>query len=111
MKPAEFGLKGLPVVRSPLLGRPYDSPMAEITVYTTPNELCQRITRVFDARGFDYSLVKLETPEELDELTVRSGRKTCPVVYVGDDLIGGQRETLDAVNSGRIAELLGSSRH
>jgi glutaredoxin len=82
--------------------------MAQIEIYTTPAELCQRITRVFDARGFDYSLIKLETQDALDELTERSGRKTCPVVYVGDELIGGLRETLEAVNSGRIAELIGA---
>ena len=58
--------------------------MAEITVYTTPTGCPTHHKGVRRAR-LDYSLIKLETPEELDELTGRSGRKTCPVVYVGDD--------------------------
>jgi glutaredoxin-related protein len=30
----------------------------------------------------------------------------CPLVFVGDELIGGQAETIEAVRSGRVQQLV-----
>jgi glutaredoxin 3 len=81
--------------------------VAEITLYIAEqNDVCRRIRQLFDARGFKYTTVDLETDEERDALFARTGRKQCPLVMVGDELVGGFRETVDAEKSGRLAELL-----
>jgi glutaredoxin len=82
------------------------TPMNKITIYTTPSEFCARITRLLDAHNLDYSLVTLETDQQRTELAERTGRKSCPLVFVGDELIGGQAETIEAVRSGRVQQLV-----
>ena len=80
--------------------------MNEIKIYTTPTEFCARLTRLLDAQGLPYSMITIENDRELDELAERTGRKSCPVVFVGNELIGGQAETVEAVRSGRIKQLI-----
>jgi glutaredoxin len=80
--------------------------MNDITIYTTPSEFCARIIGLFEAQDLPYSLVTLKTDAELTELTERAGRKSCPLVFVGDELIGGQTETVEAVRSGRLKQLV-----
>lgn len=80
--------------------------MANITVYTTgSSEVCARVQNVLDAGHLTYDLIMVETEQALSELVERSGRKSCPVVYAGNTLIGGLKETIDAERSGRLAEL------
>jgi glutaredoxin 3 len=80
--------------------------MTDITVYTTgPSEVCSRVRHLLDARGLVYDLVLVESEQELVELSERSGRKSCPLVYVGSELIGGLQETIAAERSGRLARL------
>lgn len=82
-------------------------PMAKITVYTTgPSEACSRVQNVLDAREIAYDLVLVDTEPELAKLAERSGRRSCPLVYAGEELIGGLRETIDAERSGRLAQLI-----
>jgi glutaredoxin len=80
--------------------------MNDITIYTTPSEFCARIIRLFEAQDLPYSLVTLKTDQELTELAERAGRKSCPLVFVGDELIGGQTETVEAVRSGWLKQLV-----
>ncbi|HWE81723.1 MAG TPA: glutaredoxin family protein [Gaiellaceae bacterium] len=80
--------------------------MAEITLYITePTETCTRIKHLLDAHGFEYTTVNVETDEEREALVAKTGRMQCPLVLVGDELLGGLRETVEAEKSGRLAEL------
>ncbi len=80
--------------------------MAEITVYITePSEACTRVTRLLDERGFEYSLVMIETPEEMAALTERTGLQRCPIVTAGETVLGGFNDVHEAESSGRLAEL------
>jgi glutaredoxin len=80
--------------------------MEHITVYTTgPSEACNRVQNVLEAKGLAYDLVMIETEAELTVLSERSGRRSCPIVYLGDELIGGLRETVDAAQSGRLNQV------
>lgn len=82
--------------------------MSEITVYTTePCSFCARVKGLLKARGLEFSEVNLS--EDLPgrvELANRTGMMTFPQVLVGDKLLGGFSETLSAVESGRLDELL-----
>lgn len=82
--------------------------MSEITVYTTePCSFCARVKGLLKARGLEFSEVNLsENPSGRVELANRTGMMTFPQVLVGDELLGGFSETLSAVESGRLDELL-----
>ena len=80
--------------------------MSEITVYTAePSEICARVKRLLDARGFSYTEIDVQSDADRAALFEATGRKSCPVVVVGDEVVGGYRETVEADKSGRLAEL------
>ena len=81
---------------------------SQITVYTTePCSFCARVKGLLKARGLEFSEVDLSRdPAGRVELATRTGMMTFPQVLVGDELLGGYSETLTAVQSGRLDELL-----
>jgi len=82
--------------------------MAEITVYTTePCSFCVRVKQLLAQRGLEYEEINLaKDPEGRAELVERTGMLSFPQVVIGDEVIGGFRETLEADRSGRLRELL-----
>jgi glutaredoxin 3 len=82
--------------------------MTQITIYTVPpSTVCSKIANYLDAKGFDYELVTIGSDEEREELTEKSGRMSCPIVYAGDVMIGGAQDVIAAHRSGRLDELVG----
>jgi len=79
-----------------------------ITVYTTePCSFCARVKGLLKARGLEFSEVNLSRDAEgRVQLATRTGMMTFPQVLVGDELLGGFSETLNALESGRLQELL-----
>jgi len=82
--------------------------MAQITVYTTdPCSFCVRVKQLLTTRGVDYDEVNLaKDPEGRAQLVERTGMLSFPQVVIGDEVIGGFRETFEADRSGRLRELL-----
>ena len=82
--------------------------MAQITVYTTdPCSFCIRVKQLLTTRGVEYVEVNLsKDPEGRAQLVERTGMLSFPQVVIGDEVIGGFRETLEADRSGRLRELL-----
>jgi glutaredoxin 3 len=82
--------------------------MGRITVYTTePCGYCARVKGLLASRGLEFSEVNLsKNPEGRMELASKTGMMMFPQVLVEDELVGGFNETLAAVESGRLAELL-----
>ncbi len=82
--------------------------MAVITVYTTePCSFCTRVKQLFVTRGFDYEEVNLsKDPEGRAQLVERTGMLSFPQVVVGDRVLGGFLETVEADRSGKLRELL-----
>ncbi len=80
--------------------------MAEITLYISEqSETCTRIKHLLDSRGLKYTTVDVATEADRAALLERTGRQQCPLVVVGDEVVGGFRETIEAEQSGRLAEL------
>jgi glutaredoxin 3 len=81
---------------------------APITVYTTdPCSFCARVKGLLSAKGLTFSEVNLSRdPAGRVELVNRTGMMTFPQVLVGEHLLGGFAETLQALESGRLEELL-----
>jgi glutaredoxin 3 len=82
--------------------------MAQITVYTTdPCSFCIRVKQLLAARGVEYDEVNLsKDPEGRAQLVERTGMLSFPQVVIGDEVIGGFRETFEADRSGRLRALL-----
>jgi glutaredoxin 3 len=80
---------------------------AKITLYTSDEPLCQRVKSLLDARGLPYDEIVIHTEAERAAMVAKTGYQHCPLVYVGDEFIGGFPETLEADRSGRLAELVG----
>jgi glutaredoxin 3 len=80
----------------------------QITVYTTePCSFCARVKGLLKARGVQFSEINLSKDAAgRVELASRTGMMTFPQVLIGDELIGGFSETLSAMESGRLDELL-----
>jgi glutaredoxin 3 len=82
--------------------------MSEITVYSTePCSFCARVKGMLTARGVEFSEVNLaKDPQGRVELASRTGMMTFPQVLIGGELLGGFAEVQDAIESGRLDELL-----
>ena len=82
--------------------------MAQITVYTTePCSFCVRVKQLLTTRGVEYDEVNLsKDPEGRAQLVERTGMLSFPQVVIGDEVIGGFRETYEADRSGRLRDLL-----
>lgn len=80
----------------------------QITVYTTePCSFCARVKGMLSAKGLEFSEVNLsKDPAGRVELASRTGMMTFPQVLVGEQLLGGFAETVSALESGRLDELL-----
>ena len=82
--------------------------MRKITVYTTdPCSFCVRVKQLLSTRGYEYDEVNLaKDPDGRAELAQKTGMMSFPQVVIGDEVIGGFRETFEADRSGRLRELL-----
>ena len=82
--------------------------MSSITVYTTdPCSFCRRVKGLLSARGLDFTEVNLtKNPAGRVELARKTGMMSFPQVLVGDHVLGGYAELLQAADDGRLDELL-----
>lgn len=78
-----------------------------IVVYTTdPCSFCIRVKQLLTQRGLEYREINLSRdPAGRTELARRTGMLSFPQVVVGDEVLGGYRETLMADQEGRLEEL------
>ena len=81
---------------------------AQIIVYTTePCSFCARVKGLLRTHGLEFNEVNLvKDPTGRVELAGRTGMMSFPQVVVGGELLGGYAETLNALESGRLDELL-----
>ncbi|MBI5104949.1 MAG: glutaredoxin, partial [Solirubrobacterales bacterium] len=80
----------------------------KITVYTTePCSFCVRVKDLLQRRGLAYDEVNLaKDPDGRAELHAKTGMLSFPQVVIGEHVIGGFRETVEADRTGRLAELI-----
>jgi glutaredoxin 3 len=82
--------------------------MSSITVYTTePCSFCVRVKDLLAAHGLEFEEVNMaKDPAGRHELVQRTGMMSFPQVIVGERLVGGFKEVLEAAESGHLDELL-----
>jgi len=85
--------------------------MSDITVYTTdPCSFCVRVKQLLKARGIEYTEINLaRDPAGRTELVERTGMMSFPQVVIGDEIVGGFQETLQADRDGRLRALLAAA--
>ena len=82
--------------------------MNKITVYTTePCGYCRQAKALLSKRGLEFDEINLALDADgRAELASRTGMMTFPQVIIGEELVGGFDQLLNADRSGRLAELL-----
>jgi glutaredoxin 3 len=82
--------------------------MADIKLYTTePCGFCRQAKALLSARGVAYDEVNLvKDPEGRAALVELTGQMTFPQILVGERVLGGFRELIEADRDGTLDELL-----
>ena len=66
-----------------------------------------RVKDLLQRRGLAYDEVNLaKDPDGRAELHARTGMLSFPQVVIGEQVVGGFRETVEADRTGRLAELI-----
>jgi len=84
--------------------------MKRVTIYSTDScSFCSRVKGLLEARGVEFAEINLaKDPVGRVELARRTGMMSFPQVLIDDELLGGFAELQQAVDSGRLDELLAS---
>jgi glutaredoxin 3 len=79
----------------------------KITVYTTePCSFCIRAKELLKKRGLEFEEISLaKDPDGRTELVQKTGMMSFPQILIGDEVLGGYREALEADKAGRLEEL------
>jgi glutaredoxin 3 len=84
--------------------------MRKVTVYTTTYcPYCVRAKSYLSSQNIPFTEVNLEDkPDELQALKKRTGLRTVPQIFFGEELIGGCDDLLALGASGKLQEKLGA---
>ncbi len=82
--------------------------MAKVTVYTTSYcPYCQRAKALLSQKGVAFTEVNLQDkPDELEALKKKTGWRTVPQIFIGEELIGGFSELLELEETGKLDQKL-----
>ena len=80
----------------------------KVLVYTTdPCGFCRQAKALLESRGVTYEEVSLtKDPVGRDNLVQRTGQLTFPQIIIGERVVGGFRELLEADRDGTLEEIL-----
>ena len=81
--------------------------MPEITVYSTePCSFCVRAKDLLNRRQLEFTEINLaKDPAGRAQLVEETGMMSFPQIVVGEVVVGGFRELVEADRSGRLADL------
>ena len=84
---------------------------AAVTIYTTNwCPYCTRAKALLNSKNVAYTEIDVEaTPGARDEMRTRSGRRSVPQIFIGDQHVGGCDDLHDAERSGNLDKLLHNS--
>jgi glutaredoxin 3 len=79
-----------------------------IVVYATGwCPYCQRVRALFAKRGLEFTEIDVEEDGKLrEEMIARSGRRTVPQIFIGDEFVGGCDDLLALDGSGELDRLI-----
>ena len=79
--------------------------MAKVTVYTTPIcPYCVRSKQLLSSKGIEYDEVDLSRDFALrQELMAKTRHRTVPMIFIGDEFIGGFDQLYALDRAGELA--------
>jgi glutaredoxin 3 len=80
-----------------------------IIMYTTNwCPYCERARRLLSAKGAAFQEIDVESsPERRAEMLSRSGRRTVPQIFIGEQHVGGSDDLAALDSAGKLDPLLG----
>ncbi|MDA3934830.1 MAG: glutaredoxin 3 [Gammaproteobacteria bacterium] len=71
---------------------------------------CRMTKQLLNSKGVDYELIDIEGNAELRQRMIeRSGRKTVPQIFIGDQHIGGFDDLNEMERKGQLGTLLANN--
>lgn len=82
--------------------------MKSVEIYTTGYcGFCVRARQLLDAKEIPFEEIRVDAqPERRAEMMERSGRRTVPQIFIGNESIGGCDELFALDRSGKLLEKL-----
>jgi glutaredoxin 3 len=80
-----------------------------VVMYTTGwCPYCARARKLLESKGVGFEEFDVEAaPEKRAEMQARSGRRTVPQIFIGDQHVGGCDDLYDLEEAGKLDALLG----
>ncbi|MCS6837694.1 MAG: glutaredoxin [Bdellovibrionaceae bacterium] len=87
---------------------PFINQQKPVTMYTkTPCPFCVAAKRFFETRNIRYTEIDLtEDPDRLLEIKRQTGWMTVPIIFIGEELIGGYMDLKKLEEEGRLQQKL-----
>ena len=82
---------------------------AAVVMYTTSwCPYCERARRLLSAKGASFDEIDVESaPEKRAEMHQRSGRRSVPQIFIGEQQVGGSDELVALDAAGKLDGLIG----
>jgi glutaredoxin 3 len=81
-----------------------------ITLYTTPYcPYCRSAKDLLRSKKAEFREIDVSNDDEFDALVKRTGWKTVPQIFIGDEMIGGFQELAALDRSGELMKKLKAS--
>jgi len=83
--------------------------MKSITIYSLENcPYCVKAKSLLRAKGLEYTEVKVDrsNSDQVQALVKKTGMKTFPQIFFGDQLVGGYSELDELERNGKVEQLL-----
>ena len=82
----------------------------KVQIYSTTHcPFCDRAKSLLDHKKVEYQVIDLTSdPDELNKLKRRTGMRTVPQIFIGNELIGGFQELSALEESGELDKKLQS---
>ena len=80
----------------------------KVTLYTTDwCPYCERARRLLGSKEVAFEEIDVgSAPEKRTEMQTRSGRRTVPQIFIGDQHVGGSDDLLALEDAGKLDALL-----
>ena len=84
--------------------------MAAVTMYTTAVcPYCMMAERLLGSKGVAVTKIRVDLdPAKRAEMMQRTGRRTVPQIYIGEEHVGGYDDLADLDHQGKLDALLHS---
>jgi glutaredoxin 3 len=82
--------------------------MKEVTLYSADwCPYCNRAKSLLDSKGVPYKEINVdEKPDAREKISQSTGMRTIPIIFIGDELVGGYTELKALKDNGQLDEKL-----